>query len=66
MITKEEMLAFARQQIKEKGLRQLEMEAARWAKQNGLITREKLLTMPLEKQKRTTAELVGAYIRSLM
>lgn len=66
MITKEEMIAFAHQQIKKKGLQQLEREAAKWAKEKGLITREKLLSMSKELQKRTTAELTAAYIRSLM
>ena len=66
MITKEQMLAFARQQIKERGLPQIEKEAAIWARKNKLITQEKFLAMPKEKQIRTMVELTCAYIRSLM
>ena len=66
MITKEQMLAFARQQIKERGLPQIEKEAAVWAKENKLINKELFLVMPQDWQKRKTAELVAAYLRSLM
>lgn len=65
MITKEQMLAFARQQIKERGLPQIEKEAALWAKQNNLMDAN-FVKMPQEWQKRKTAELVAAYLRSLM
>lgn len=66
MITKEQMLAFARQQIKERGLPQIEKEAAVWAKEDKLINKELFLAMPQDWQKRKTAELVAAYLRSLM
>jgi hypothetical protein len=59
------MLAFARQQIQERGLPQIEKEAAQWAKQNNLID-ENFVKMPVEWQKQKTAELVAAYLRSLM
>ena len=66
MITKEQMQAFFEEQIAEKGKKKLTIEAMHWEIDNGIVSVQRMKSLPLEQQQKEILKLMKMYTRSLM